>query len=381
MRSCMDIKHLKKALHENQLVTIKWIKKHQQDVMFGSAVAVSLAIIITVGFLFAGSPTDDAQNDTGSQEETAVVYRHPLTGQVLDWTGGAVGPGDIARPLVFGVMVENSAEAWPLVGLDTAFLVIEAPVEANIPRFIAFISDDQDVNKIGPVRSARSYYLDWNDEFRAIYSHVGGSPEALNLIARYGTYDLNEFYQGEYYYRQNGTRYAPHNVYTNSNELAQAVEEIVEMYDLQDEPPSYDVWTFKNDEPTTETPVSFDLDWSDGSTYDLAWEYQVERNTYVRDQKMTSMFLENNAQAEVNNVIVMETTVTIVDEKGRRHLRTIGEGNAIVFQDGRAIETTWKKPSRTQRLRFHDANGNEIAMNAGKTWIEVVDDLAKVTKK
>jgi len=77
----------------------------------------------------------------------------------------------------------------------------------------------------------------------------------------------------------------------------------------------------------------------------------------------------------------METTVTIVDEKGRRHLRTIGEGNAIVFQDGRAIETTWKKPSRTQRLRFHDANGNEIAMNAGKTWIEVVDDLAKVTKK
>lgn len=378
----MDIKRLKKALLDRKAVGVKWGKKHRRELAIGSVSVLAIALVVFVVMALFSNTSDggntmieDVVDDDGE------VFRHPLTGDVLDWTGGAVPNEPMDLPPVFGVMIENSAEAWPLAGLDEAFLVIEAPVEANIPRFIAFFSGDNEVDKIGPVRSARPYYLDWNSEFDAIYGHVGGSPEALDLLADYGTYDLNEFYQGEYYYRQNGTRYAPHNVYTNSELFTAAFEEVIERYDVAKEDIDYGVWTFKDDEPTTESSVSFDLDWSEGTTYDIAWNYDTSTNAYLRDQKATSYFLENNADAIANNVVVIETTVTVVDAMGRRHLRTIGEGDAMIFHDGKVVEATWKKSSRTERLRFYDAFNNELAINAGVTWIEVVDDLAKVTQR
>ncbi|MCR4312486.1 MAG: DUF3048 domain-containing protein [Candidatus Uhrbacteria bacterium] len=374
----MDIKHFKELLRKKKLSSMKWFGKHRRDIGFASLIVGSLAVITIVGLLIVRDPLPAVDADVDDEPSNTVVFRHPLTGAVLDWTGGAVGPG-IELPLVFGVMIENSAEAWPLAGLDQAFLVIEAPVEANIPRFIAFFSDDQDVEKIGPVRSARPYYLDWNDELDAVYGHVGGSPDALELITQYGTYDLNEFFQGEYYYRQNSTRYAPHNAYTSSERLSSAVEEIVRIYGLEDEAPTYDTWTFKDDEPSVETPVSFDLDWSDGVTYDVSWNYDAPTNAYVRDQRSAGLFIEGNNQVIANNVIVMETDVTVLDAMGRRKLTTVGEGEALVFQDGNQIIATWKKTSRIDRLHFYDEAGNEIAMNAGKTWIEVVEDLEKVT--
>ena len=296
MTSCMDIKRIQKLFFERKAAGMKWSKQHKRELTVAAVAIASLFVVAFVAYSLFAPSNDDGGNQVDNQTDTStLVFRHPLTGQILDWTGGAVPNGPMALPFVYGVMIENSAEAWPLVGLDQAFLVIEAPVEANIPRFIAFFSDDQDVDKIGPVRSARPYYLDWNAEFNAVYGHVGGSPEALDLLRSYGTYDLNEFYQGEYFYRQNGTRYAPHNVYTNSEELTQATEELIKVYEIVEGDIDYGVWTFADDKPTTSTPISFDLDWSEGATYDVAWEYDATKNAYVRNQKATLYFLENNA--------------------------------------------------------------------------------------
>ena len=162
--------------------------------IFAAAVVIGLigfAIFKTVDRV---APRNAGVNGPNGEEE---IIRHPLTGESLET--------EIENlPQVFGVMIENAADAWPLVGVNEAFLVIEAPVEAGIPRFIAFFSEDQEVDKIGPVRSARPYYLDWNDELDAVYAHVGGSPEALDLIKyELDTIDLNQFWQSEYFYRQN----------------------------------------------------------------------------------------------------------------------------------------------------------------------------------
>lgn len=371
----MDIKHLKKILKHQFDLAAKWAKKRKEQLTFGGIIASSLVVIGVVSFLIFQNPLPSETPVDGDGNQTApVVFRHPLTGELV--------PSALTEyPQVFGVMIENSADAWPLAGLDEAFLVIEAPVEADIPRFIAFFSDEHDVDTIGPVRSARLYYLDWNDELDAVYAHVGGSPEALELIAQNGTLDLNEFYQGEYFYRQNHTRYAPHNVYTSSSRLAEAMEELIPAYELQDSPPQYDAWIFKDDEPTNGDPASIDIDWTDGATYDVSWNYQAATNNFVRDQTATTAFLEDGKTVSANNVIVMQTSIITVDEKGRRHLVTIGEGEAIVFRDGKEIEATWKKSSRTERLRFYDVNDDEIAMNAGATWIEVVDDLDRVSTR
>lgn len=294
--------------------------------------------------------------------------RHPLTGALLS------EPMTVL-PQVFGIMVENSADAWPLSGIDEAFLVIEAPVEGSIPRFIAFFSDEQNVKKIGPVRSARPYYVDWNDELQGIYGHVGGSPEALDDIKKDGTFDLNQFFQGEYYYRDEVTRYAPHNVYTTTENLVKAKKEINTFYDRNDVPSSYESWKFVDGvSQSTESKV-IHLAWGNG--YDVDWKYDPTTNRYMRKQ--------GGVTYVDDNVVVIETDVGLVagDEKGRRTLRTIGEGKMMMFHNGvvENVTGTWKKETRTSRLRFYDDEGKEIAMNAGKTWVEVTDDLGKVSVK
>jgi hypothetical protein len=304
-----------------------------------------------------------------------VINRHSLTGEIITEPMTEL-------PQVFGVMVENSADAWPLSGLDQAFLVIEAPVEGGIPRFISFFSTEQTVSKIGPVRSARPYYLDWNDELDAIYAHVGGSPEALDLIKyTYQTIDLNQFWYGDFFYRQNSTRYAPHNVYTNSELLAQAAQELRSEGKLV-EAPVYQSWQFKDDQPiAAELAKSLTIDFAPGSVYDVAWNYQPETNDYLRYQSGEVMKMTDGAVITANNVVVLAMDIRVIDSVSRRHIQTVGQGDALISQDGETYLARWKKDSRTDRLRFYTADGYEISLNAGKTWIEVVPSLSQASSQ
>jgi hypothetical protein len=350
--------------------------------ILGVAAVIAIVLAVVVGKHFFAKP--ETPSVSGEVPYNGGPIRHPLTGEKLE--------AELEKePQVFAVMVENSYEAWPLSGLNDAFLVIEAPVEGNIPRFETFFYEGQKVDKIGPVRSARPYYLDWADELNALYAHVGGSPEALDLISsNKTTRDLNEFYQGEYFWRDNIGRSAPHNAYTSTALLASALTEV------GGGTAGYGTWNFKDDEPTTDKVASPTINWSDGAVYDVTWNYSGDTNAYERIQGNAVMHVSSGASVMANNVVIMQSDVSVVDDVGRRHVRTLGEGKAIVYQDGKRIDATWKKDSRTGRLTFFHAlpedlgltgNGSvttsdvdlPIDMNAGKTWIEVVPDLSKVS--
>ncbi len=329
------------------------------------AVGVS-ALVISRTFT-ARNEVSPSQGDQGGSGVVDTSPRDPLTGLKL--------PAPLAQlPQVFAVMIENSYEAWPLSGLDQAFFVIEAPVEGNIPRFITFFEEGAISKKIGPVRSARPYYLDWADEFSSIYAHVGGSPEALGLIHTNGsTRDFDQFFQSEYFWRDNVGRFAPHNVYTSTDLLMSSLAEIGRSTR------TYLPWLFA-DGKTSGSAISPTIDWESGSTYDVTWKYSESTNVYTRFQGTTIMKTSSGSTVTANNVVVFESDISVVDSTGRRHIRTIGEGKALVYQNGAKIEATWKKPVRTDRLRFYGADGKEIVMNAGKTWMEVVPDLKNVSE-
>lgn len=331
-------------------------------VKVGILVVLVLAILVAAllpKFVVKISDTEQIQEVVAPM----ITYRHPLSGAVMY---------EEVMPLqVFSVMIDNHEEAWPPAGIDQAFLVIEAPVEAGISRMLAFYSDDQAVEKIGPVRSARPYYLDWVAEFDALYAHVGGSNQALDLIASGGTFDLNQYWWGEYFWRARD-RYAPHNVFT-STELLWA------FYTMREEAglvPTrlYDLWTFKDPEPTGDEGVGLYVDfWT--PVYVVDWEYDGETGRYLREQFGEPHVTDAGERLAADNVVVVITDIDILDNVGRREIRTTGEGDAYVLQDGIVIEATWKKPSTSERLKFYNrAIGEEIVMNAGVTWIEVVGD-------
>lgn len=349
--------------------------RKKENILIIAAVFVALTVMLAVTAAFMLKPAEY----TPDQPDDAVIdstIRHPLTGEVLEEQLTDL-------PKVFAVMIENSAEAWPLSGLEDAFLVIEAPVEGNIPRFITFFNGEQQdeilvtpVAKIGPVRSARPYYLDWSAEFDSMYAHVGGSPEALDIIGQRDMFDLNEFFQGEYFWRDVPRRQAPHNVYTSTDRLTEAGLE------LGTTTPTYSSWLFKDSAPIgTESQLSLAIDWGEGSLYDVAWKYDPASNDYTRIQDGVEFKTQAGANIVANNVAVLASDVAVVDGVGRRHIRTLGTGDALVVQDGTMILGTWKKDSIEDRLRFYNASGQEIRMNAGKTWIEVVPSLDRATTK
>lgn len=345
-------------------------EKRFKEVWIGLMAALLVTAIIMLVFFSTVSrvaQTGDNETETAVTEQREEQLRHPLTGEELKKKLKNY-------PQVFGVMVENSADAWPLVGIDEAFLVIEAPVEAGIPRFITFFSEDAETEKIGPVRSARPYYLDWNDELAAVYAHVGGSYQALDLIKYdYETIDLDQFYQSEYFYRQNGTRYAPHNVYTSAELLKSSLDE------LSLGKPDYQAWLFKSDEPIVpaSAATSLAVDFAEGSTYDVKWQYDSENNDYVRYQGNSEMIMENGARVTADNVIAIATDIRTIDDEGRKSIVTVGQGDALLVQDGQNYLIRWKKEERTGRLKFYTPDGEEVLLNAGKTWIEIVSTLSQ----
>lgn len=340
-----------------------WVK--YREIWIGALLLLITGVLILIGVLATVdrvAPPIAEVLDIEPEKEA----RHPLTGErlVMEYE---------TLPQVFGVMVENAADAWPLAGVDEAFLVIEAPVEGNIPRFIVFFSEESTVEKLGPVRSARPYYLDWNDELDAVYAHVGGSPEALDLIKYdYDTIDLNQFYQSEYFYRQTSGRYAPHNVFTDADRLISALDE------LELDAPEYESWQFKDDTPVDGPGSSITIDWQSGTTYDVTWEYQSETNEYLRWQGRSVMKMEDGDTIEVNNVVVIAADIRTIDNVGRKRIETVTEGDALFAMDGEVFLGRWKKEERTDRLRFYTHGGDEISFNAGQTWIEVISGLDQV---
>ncbi|MDG1950585.1 MAG: DUF3048 domain-containing protein [bacterium] len=341
-------------------------KLRQMDRLTLIGLSVVVLLLALVVLLAPKMFVDEVTEEYAEEEiEAPGGVPHPLTGELQKQS-----PSELPR--VVAVMIDNHFDAWPPSGLDQAFLVVEAPVEGGITRMIAFFHEDQKVEEIGPVRSARPYYLDWANELDALYVHVGGSPEALDLIASGSTFDMNQFWWGDYFWRA-ADRFAPHNVMTTSENL---FEFSIARDELGHAPERlYGSWDFKDREILASAVTELELAFAE-PVYVIGWSFDEEAGSYLRDQYYQPHATSDGEQIAAQNVVVIETDVEVIDSVGRRSLRTTGVGDGYVFQDGQQIEVRWEKPSASERLRFyHIDSDDEVVMNAGITWIEVLPSL------
>lgn len=277
------------------------------------------------------------------------------------------------------VIIENLFEARPPSGLSQASLVYEAEAEGNITRFLAFFDGGVNIEKIGPVRSARPYFIDWAREFSAMLVHCGGSPQALAQIASKNIFSLNEFYQGDFFWRDKA-RPAPHNIFTSSENLKKYLE-------LKDASRGkFLPWQFKDDISLAERPakgeiaIIFPL-----ADYLVKWEYNKENNDYTRYMAGQTHKDADGRGIKAKNVIIEHVKARLIDEELRLEMEHIGSGQAIVCLDGKCEKGEWRKGTSEARTRFYktikpplDKGGvggfssEEFQFNAGPTWIEVV---------
>ncbi len=307
-------------------------------------------------------------------EEKPVVDTHEgqaksrLTGEWMDAT--LVDN----RPLA--VMIENTSAAQPHYNLSRADIIYECPVEGAITRMMAVFQDYQNMERLGNIRSCRYYFLYFSREFDAIYAHCGQNELAIPLLESNEIDNINGV-QGignVAYYRTND-RKAPHNLYASTEGINAAIDQLGYRRTLSADFPSH--FIFAQDEQPTVLVAGADC-----KAFDLQYrinrpwfEYNDADGLYYRFQfDGPQMDAVTNTQVAVKNVIVQYVNTSVYNDYGVLQMDCLSGGNGKYITGGKVIDITWKKDSDSARTQYFDANGNEIVVNQGKTWVSVIDN-------
>jgi hypothetical protein len=273
------------------------------------------------------------------------------------------------------IMIENLYSVRPQNGLFQAALVYETYAEAGTTRCLTFYNGGSEkIEKIGPVRSARHYFLSWVYETAALFGHAGGSPMALGNIRDYDTNDFNGIGKEARYFWRDSSISAPHNLFTSSEKIVYGLRD----KGLLEKEATFDRWNFKDEIALVErtTDEKFVKVQFSSKSYEVEFKYNRENNEYLRfNGGSPHIDKNNNQQIKAKNVVVqIVPEITYFGEKGRIDMRVEGEGRVLVFRDGQIIEGVWKKSDRVSRTQYYDSSGNKIPFNRGNTWVEVIPE-------
>lgn len=276
----------------------------------------------------------------------------------------------LARLRPVAVKIDNVPAARPQVGLDQACIVYEHMAEGGITRFTAIYHTEE--TEVGPVRSARRVDLQIVPQYQAFFAHVGGAPAEMAAIKTYKLLDVDQFFNpGAYYYARQ--RPAPNNVYTSVSRIRRAGEALgygreasLEGFPFAEKMPAAG-------RPATEIVLPYP------SPSQGEFRYDSQTGDYIRFTGGRPHTDAASGQAvRVKNVIIQRVPSWIVsyteDVLGAPSLdfNLIGEGQATVFRDGKAIEGKWVRPSLAAWTSFYDEAGEPISLAPGEIWISLV---------
>ena len=341
------------------------MRTHKQRLVIGTLSLVVIAAAIYVPLYLKYRALKSSRNNTSpavTQDGEAMAISN------LD---GTEAPKSLANRHPLAVIVENNPDTRPQFGLGAASVVYEALTEGGITRFLA-IYGPKNAAKIGPVRSARTYYIDWLQEFDAFFAHAGGAQNALTKIVQDDIKDLP--HNQSAYWRETSKLALEHTLFTGTDKLYQYAQN--QGYDIN--AASFRPLVFKKDLAPAARSASGQnatINFS-SSEYLVAWRYDNTSNSYTRSQAGTEhKDALTGAPISARNVVILTMPRSSVESAGKAvyAMTTTGSGKAIVLQDGLKIEGTWQKAKTSDRTVIYDSTNKEVSFNAGPTWIEIIN--------
>lgn len=347
----------------------QWFKDlsgKQKLLLTGLAVVVTSGAIVGSYFLFFAQSSPPPKVAIPNKQEPKEEPKPTTVASNL--TGLQVDPSINERP-VSAVMIENSTDARPQGGLHQAGVVFEAIAEGGITRFVALFQDTEP-DYVGPVRSARPYYLQWMLGFDATYAHAGGSAEALNLIKQWHVKDLP--HHNSYFWRVN-SRAAPHNLYTS---IAKQREYAAQKGFGKS---NFTPLARKTAEQPSPTPNAKTINFNISSAnFNVKYDYDPSTNNYRRSEGG-----KPHTEEKSGSQLTPKVVVALIMPQGKNGIyytyQTIGSGQAFIFQDGLVTTGTWKKDNNNANFVFTDASGAEIKLNPGQTWFTALGGADRVS--
>ena len=274
------------------------------------------------------------------------------------------------RPIA--VMIDNERNARPQSGITEADIVFEMPVEGNITRYMA-IYHHLPSEKIGPVRSARPYFIDKALEFDAIYVHCGGSPQALKDIKTLKV-DAFDDLSGTPVFWRSTDRKMPHNLYTNTK----FTREVASTRKI-DRTINLEYFKFNEDFVAPDGGNGDKIVINYDKNYKVSYIYNKEERVYYRQINGDNMKdKENKKDITTTNIIIEKVGLKVLDNAGRLEIYNIGKGRGYLLTGGKLVEIEWNKPDRKGRTVYKTINGEEIKINKGVTWVQVVPEYVKI---
>ena len=309
-----------------------------------------------------------------------VVYRHPLTGELLDapFTGRAVA-----------FSIGNTIAALPHHGTSQADVFCEVEAEGGITRFLAIISDLSNTPAIGPIRSARTFFNSLSAAYYAPLAHCGGSVRGIqgyhNLEGGTIPYweHMDQFKYGEKYYYRDQTRlnsgYAyEHTLFTTGENMAKALRHL--MYDTGR---SWDLGFQFSEEPNTkgEAATAVTVSFPGGKTSDFA--YNADTGLYsMRQYDRDVVDGNNDEQLAFKNLLV------IYADQSKKHdgyyLRSyyeiIGKGEGYFVADGKIVKINWSRKDVKLPFVYTYEDGTPVQLGVGKTYLGLSSPTADPIK-
>lgn len=283
------------------------------------------------------------------------------------------------RPI--SIMLSNIKKATPQTGISKASIIYEAPVEGMITRLMGVFEDYEGLEKIGSVRSARTYFVFWSEQWDSVYAHFGQCDYAKPYLNQIDNLNGVEGIGNTVYYRTSD-RKAPHNAYASEEGLLAGIAK--KGYRTHHEADyNRGVFLFAKE------PGSITLENGTSATYvypgfrdnngdKIYFEYDEATKKYLRYQfggpQIDDM---TGKQLSVDNVLIQycdweyyyETTpylwINIWDTNGNP---------GYYITQGKAIPIVWVGGTEYEPTKYYDLEGNELVMNPGQTWVCTILD-------
>jgi hypothetical protein len=337
---------------------------------------ILLCIIISISFIMTGCTKNPEPIVTPTPDQSVPTEVKPPVDPPQKYfslyTGEEVNK-EVLDNIAMLAIVENSVSARPQSGLNAADIVYETLAEGGIPRFIALFQKNK-AEKVGPIRSARSYFLDISKEYNLPFAHCGGSEEALVRIKNENLMSMDEMANASTYWRDN-TRNAPHNLYTSTEKM----RELVKIKNFVKAPTvklKFDKIYWDSDKLSKATDVLLKIN----KFYSTSYNYKDGSYIKSMDGK-TSTNKEDKVPLAFKNIVVQITSIKLNSDGLHIDIALVGQGDGYVISNGKFTKMHWSKKDSNSQTRLTDEQGNDLPLSPGNTWWNIVDKSTAIDIK
>lgn len=340
--------------------------------------AVSLGTIMGLSLVLGGCGDSNLSNSESVLLPTIIgmskvsdITMVNLEGKVQSDLTGEWIEEEINERKPVAIMINNIGEAMPQSGIGQADIIYEMVVEGGITRLEAVFSDYRGLTKIGPVRSARQYYVRNAEQLDAIFCHIGTSTLADTEIASSPVVDMDGMYGvGNYLIYRDETRVAPHNAYTSEEAIDAAIEYMD--VDMSHSSNYTKMFYFNSAVEDIEGGSSAKKITTAFNTGRIPWfEYKEEDHQYYRFQFGEEQIDDQTGeQLHFQNVLILFATTYSTDGY-LMEVENEDSGNGYYASNGQYIPIKWKYEEGT--VHYYTTDGEHLIMNPGKTWITYFD--------